>query len=76
MAVRLTGFALLSSASVRRRTTSRSSRRWPPCSRVPFLHFFDGFRTSHEVTTMERLEDEDLRALVSTSSSANTASAR
>ncbi|HET7829071.1 MAG TPA: pyruvate:ferredoxin (flavodoxin) oxidoreductase, partial [Candidatus Limnocylindrales bacterium] len=33
-------------------------------SRVPFLHFFDGFRTSHEVNRIELLEDEDLAALV------------
>ncbi|HEX8688077.1 MAG TPA: pyruvate:ferredoxin (flavodoxin) oxidoreductase, partial [Pyrinomonadaceae bacterium] len=33
-------------------------------SRVPFLHVFDGFRTSHEVQKIERLTDEDLRALV------------
>ena len=44
-------------------------RRWsptpPPCaSRVPFLHFFDGFRTSHEVDKIALLADDDLRALV------------
>src|SRR2546423_370630 len=33
-------------------------------SRVPFLHVFDGFRTSHEVTKIERLSDEDIRALI------------
>ena len=33
-------------------------------TRLPFLHFFDGFRTSHEVNTVERLGDETLRALV------------
>ncbi len=33
-------------------------------SRVPFLHVFDGFRTSHEVQKIERLTDEDLRALI------------
>ena len=33
-------------------------------SRVPFLHFFDGFRTSHEVNKIEMLNDEDLRAMV------------
>lgn len=33
-------------------------------TRVPFVHFFDGFRTSHEMQKIERLEDEDLRALV------------
>ena len=31
---------------------------------MPFLHFFDGFRTSHELNTIELLTDDDLRALV------------
>ena len=33
-------------------------------TRVPFVHFFDGFRTSHELNTIEMLSDDDLRALV------------
>ena len=33
-------------------------------ARVPFIHFFDGFRTSHEVQKIEQLTDEDLRALI------------
>ncbi len=33
-------------------------------SRVPFLHFFDGFRTSHEVNKIERIADEELRAMI------------
>ncbi len=33
-------------------------------SRVPFLHFFDGFRTSHEISRIEALEDDDVRALL------------
>ena len=33
-------------------------------ARVPFIHFFDGFRTSHEINKIERLSDDDLRALV------------
>ena len=33
-------------------------------SRVPFLHFFDGFRTSHEVNKIEQLSDDDLRAMI------------
>ena len=42
-----------------------SSRRPPRSqSRVPFLHFFDGFRTSHEVGKVEELTDDDLRALI------------
>src|SRR5699024_2722573 len=34
-------------------------------TRVPFLHFFDGFRTSHELNAVEPLADEDLRSLIS-----------
>jgi pyruvate-ferredoxin/flavodoxin oxidoreductase len=34
-------------------------------SRIPFLHFFDGFRTSHEVNKIEMLTEEDLRAMIS-----------
>jgi pyruvate-ferredoxin/flavodoxin oxidoreductase len=33
-------------------------------SRVPFLHFFDGFRTSHEVNKIELLSDDDIRAML------------
>ena len=33
-------------------------------SRIPFLHFFDGFRTSHEVNKIEMLNEDDLRALI------------
>jgi pyruvate-ferredoxin/flavodoxin oxidoreductase len=33
-------------------------------ARVPFLHFFDGFRTSHEVAKIEQLTDEDLRGMI------------
>ena len=33
-------------------------------SRIPFLHFFDGFRTSHEVGKIEELSDEDLNSLI------------
>ncbi|MDO5628593.1 MAG: pyruvate:ferredoxin (flavodoxin) oxidoreductase, partial [Mobilicoccus sp.] len=65
MAVRQTGFALLASASVQEAhdlalVAHLSTLR----SRVPFVHFFDGFRTSHELNTIEFLSDEDLRALV------------
>jgi pyruvate-ferredoxin/flavodoxin oxidoreductase len=65
MAVRQTGFALLASASVQEAhdfavIAQLASLR----SRVPFLHFFDGFRTSHEVAKIEELTDDDLRALM------------
>jgi pyruvate-ferredoxin/flavodoxin oxidoreductase len=65
MAVRSTGFALLSSASVQEaHDFALVAQAATLRSRVPFLHFFDGFRTSHEITTMERLDDDVLRALV------------
>ena len=33
-------------------------------SRIPFIHFFDGFRTSHEVNKIELLDDDDMRAMI------------
>ena len=65
MAVRQTGFALLSSASVQEaQDFALISQVATMESRVPFLHFFDGFRTSHEVNTLRLLSDDDLRAMV------------
>ncbi len=65
MAVRQTGFTLLSSASVQEaHDFALIAHAATLRTRVPFMHFFDGFRTSHEVNTMERLTDDDLRALV------------
>jgi pyruvate-ferredoxin/flavodoxin oxidoreductase len=65
MAARPTGFALLCSSSVQEAqdfalVAHASTLR----SRVPFLHFFDGFRTSHELNTIERLSEADVRALL------------
>jgi pyruvate-ferredoxin/flavodoxin oxidoreductase len=66
MQVRQTGFALLASASVQEaHDLALVAHAATLSSRVPFLHFFDGFRTSHELNTIELLEDDDLRALVS-----------
>src|ERR1700758_1993653 len=65
MAVRQTGFALLSSASVQEaHDLALVAQAATLRTRVPFLHFFDGFRTSHELNTIEMLADDDLRALV------------
>jgi pyruvate-ferredoxin/flavodoxin oxidoreductase len=65
MAVRQTGFALLASASVQEaHDLALVAQAATLASRVPFLHFFDGFRTSHELNTIEMLSDDDLRALV------------
>ncbi len=65
MAVRQTGFALLASASVQEaHDMALVAQAATLETRVPFLHFFDGFRTSHELNTVEMLTDDDLRALV------------
>ena len=65
MATRATGFALLCSASVQEAMdfaliAQASSLE----SRIPFLHFFDGFRTSHEISKVELLPDDDLHTMI------------
>src|ERR1700681_2731395 len=65
MAVRQTGFALLASASVQEaHDLALVAQAATLATRVPFVHFFDGFRTSHELNTIEMLSDDDLRALL------------
>ena len=65
MAVRQTGFALLGSASVQEaHDLALVAQAATLATRIPFVHFFDGFRTSHEINTIETLSDDDLRALV------------
>jgi pyruvate-ferredoxin/flavodoxin oxidoreductase len=65
MAVRQTGFALLASASVQEaHDLALVAQAATLVTRVPFVHFFDGFRTSHELNTVDLLSDDDLRALV------------
>ena len=65
MAARSTGFAMLASSSVQEaHDFALVAHAATLRSRVPFLHFFDGFRTSHEVNTIDLLSDDDLRALV------------
>ncbi len=65
MSARATGVALLSSASVQEaHDFALIAHAAALKSRLPFLHFFDGFRTSHEVRGIERLQDEQLRALL------------
>src|SRR5262249_16155262 len=65
MAVRQTGFALLCSNSVQEAHDFACIGQAATLkSRVPFLHFFDGFRTSHEVAKIEALSDDDLRAMI------------
>jgi pyruvate-ferredoxin/flavodoxin oxidoreductase len=65
MAVRTTGFALLSSASVQEaQDLALVAHAATLEARVPFVHFFDGFRTSHELAKIAPVEDEVLRAMV------------
>ncbi|WP_425438737.1 pyruvate:ferredoxin (flavodoxin) oxidoreductase [Propionibacterium cyclohexanicum] len=65
MAVRQTGWAMLCASSVQEaHDFAAISHAATLRSRVPFLHFFDGFRTSHEVNTITTLAREDLAALV------------
>ena len=65
MAARTTGFAMLASSSVQEaHDFALVAHAATLRSRVPFLHFFDGFRTSHEVNTISLLTDDDLRCLV------------
>jgi pyruvate-ferredoxin/flavodoxin oxidoreductase len=66
MAVRQTGWAMLSSNSVQEiMDFALISQAATLEARVPFLHFFDGFRTSHEVAKLEQLSVDDLRAMIS-----------
>ena len=65
MGARQTGFALLASASVQEaQDLAAVSHAATLKSRVPFLHFFDGFRTSHEVAKIERVTEDDLKAMI------------
>ncbi|MCA0308093.1 MAG: pyruvate:ferredoxin (flavodoxin) oxidoreductase [Actinobacteria bacterium] len=65
MAVRQTGFAMLNSSTVQEaHDTAAIAQLATLRSRVPFVHFFDGFRTSHEENSVELLTDAQLRTLV------------
>ena len=65
MAVRGTGFALLSAASVQEaHDLALVAQAATLEARVPFVHFMDGFRTSHEVNTIEILADATIRAMI------------
>ncbi len=66
MSVRGTGFALLASASVQEvMDLGLISAAATLESRVPFLHFFDGFRTSHEIAKIEVISDDIIKAMIS-----------
>ncbi|MBF0471096.1 MAG: pyruvate:ferredoxin (flavodoxin) oxidoreductase [Gammaproteobacteria bacterium] len=65
MAARTTGFAELSSSSVQEaHDMALISHAATLKSRLPFIHFFDGFRTSHEVNKLEMLPDEVIREMI------------
>src|SRR5574341_2403801 len=65
MATRQTGFAMLCSSSVQQvMDFALIAHAVTLKARVPFLHFFDGFRTSHEVMKVEQLTSDDLRTLI------------
>ena len=65
MAVRNTGFALLSSHNVQAAHDMAAIAHAATLkSRVPFLHFFDGFRTSHEESALTRIDDDVLRQML------------
>src|SRR5690348_6237670 len=65
MAARATGFAMLASNSVQEaQDLALVAHAATLAARVPFLHFFDGFRTSHEINKIEQLTLEDMRAMI------------
>ena len=65
MAARTTGFAILGSASVQEaHDFALIAQAATLRSRIPFMHFFDGFRTSHEVNKLELLSDEQIKAMI------------
>ena len=65
MFCRTTGFAMLSSNSVQEAMDLALIAHAATLeTRIPFLHFFDGFRTSHEVNKIEMLTEDDMHALI------------
>jgi pyruvate-ferredoxin/flavodoxin oxidoreductase len=66
MAVRQTGWAMLASNSVQEAMDFALIAQAASLeSRIPFVHFFDGFRTSHEVAKVEQLSLDDIRTMIS-----------
>lgn len=65
MSVRMTGFALLASCNVQEaHDMALVAQAVTLKARIPFLHFFDGFRTSHEINKITLLEDDQIRAMI------------
>ena len=72
MACRQTGFAMLASGSVQEAQDLAAVAHLSAIkSSIPFLHFFDGFRTSHEIQKIEAIDENDLRKMVSEKSLEN-----
>lgn len=66
MAARGTGFALLASSSVQEaHDMALVAHAATLDARIPFIHFFDGFRTSHEVNKISLISDSDIRTMIS-----------
>jgi pyruvate-ferredoxin/flavodoxin oxidoreductase len=66
MAVRQTGWAMLAGNSVQEAMDFALIAQAASLeSRIPFVHFFDGFRTSHEISKVEQLSIEDMQAMIS-----------
>ena len=69
MACRQTGYAMIASASVQEALDMAAVAHLSTIkSSIPFLHFFDGFRTSHEIQKIELIDEEALKGMVSTKS--------
>lgn len=65
MAVRNTGYAFLGSASVQESMDfTLISQTATLASKIPFVHFFDGFRTSHEISKIEKVTDQTINAMI------------
>ncbi len=65
MSCRQTGFAMLGAASVQEvEDMALIAHASTLESRIPFVHFFDGFRTSHEVQKIDAIDDETIRAMI------------
>ncbi|MCK5564228.1 MAG: pyruvate:ferredoxin (flavodoxin) oxidoreductase, partial [Planctomycetes bacterium] len=67
MSVRQTGFASLCSGSIQEvMDLALIAQQATLASRIPFIHFFDGFRTSHEIQKIEQLTNEDMKSMIDT----------
>ncbi len=65
MGARQTGFAMLASASVQEaQDMAMVAHASTLRARVPFMHFFDGFRTSHEISKIQAIDDDTIRAMI------------